>query len=186
MKCDFAGPARAADDEDLVPVDPFQCPQRLLRLGGDHGPLGFPGVERLAGRQPGRAAAGPDRRLVAAGGLLGEQDLQDFGVFPALAGRGRDHLGRRAANIGQPQAAQESVELVGERWWGGGLTVIGWLRSAFGEFEQCVRELARLVCCPARSPRELGGRGRDRRSGSRDSAPAAASRQSTARRSIRQ
>ena len=54
-------------------VDPFQRAERLLGRGGDHGPVGFPGVERLAGRQARRAAAGPDRRLVAAGGLLGEQ-----------------------------------------------------------------------------------------------------------------
>ena len=44
-----------------------------------------PGVERLAGRQPGGAASRLDGRPVAAGGLLGEQHAQHFGVVPALA-----------------------------------------------------------------------------------------------------
>ena len=74
-----------------------------------------PGVERLAGRQPGRAAAHRDRRLVAAGGLLGEQDAQDLGGLPALGGGGRDHLRRRAPDVGHPQPPQQAVELVGDR-----------------------------------------------------------------------
>ena len=68
--------------------------------GRDHGPLGFPRVKCLAGRQPGRASACPDRRPVAARGLLGEQDPAGLGVFPALRGRGGDHVRRRAAAYG--------------------------------------------------------------------------------------
>ena len=81
----------------------------------------LPGVERLAGRQPGRAAAHRDGRLVAAGGLLGEQNSEDFGVLPPLARRGGDHLGRCSANVGHSQPAQQAVELVGQWWWGGRL-----------------------------------------------------------------
>ena len=62
-----------------------------------------------------------DGRVVAAGGFLGEQDAQDFGVFPALAGGGRDHLRRGPADVWHAQAAQQSVELVGQRRWGGRL-----------------------------------------------------------------
>ncbi|MGO9495099.1 MAG: hypothetical protein ACLQA5_00025, partial [Solirubrobacteraceae bacterium] len=54
-----------------------------------------------------------DGRVVAAGGLLGQEDAQDLGVFPALAGGGGDHLRRRSANVWHAQASEQSVELVG-------------------------------------------------------------------------
>ena len=58
--------------------------------------------------------------MVAAGGLLGEQHPQDLGVFPALRGGVGDHLRRGAADIWQPQPAEQPLELVGQRRRGGG------------------------------------------------------------------
>ena len=120
-RCDLPGPARAADAECLGALDPLQRAQRLLgRLRDRRGVL-VPGVEGLAGRQPRLAAAHPDRGLVAALGLFGQQDPQDLAGLPALRGRGRDHLGRGAADIGHPQPAQQPVELGGQRRRLGGL-----------------------------------------------------------------
>ncbi|MFZ0975230.1 MAG: hypothetical protein WAN22_23585 [Solirubrobacteraceae bacterium] len=95
----FPASARAADDEDFGTVDPFEGPQRVLCLGRDHRGGRLPGVERLAGRQTRGASAHRDGGVVAAGGLLGQEDAQDLGVFPALAGGGGDHLRRRSANV---------------------------------------------------------------------------------------
>ena len=94
--------------------------------------VGFPGVEGLAGRQPGGLAAHRDGRVVAAGGLLGEQHAQHFGGLPALAGGGRDHIRRRAANIGQPQPAQSRSSSSGSGGGGGVVTVIGRTRPTPG------------------------------------------------------
>ena len=122
MKCDLPASARAADDEDFGTVDPFEGPQRVLCLGGDHRGGRLPSVERLAGRQTRGASAHRDGRVVAAGGLLGEQDTQDLGVFPALRwSRSRSP----PAPLGEHRACrrrlQQSVELVGQRWRGGRL-----------------------------------------------------------------
>ena len=57
----LARAARTTDAQHLRAVDPFKGPERLLGRGGDHGPLGFPRVERLPGRQVRRAASGSDR-----------------------------------------------------------------------------------------------------------------------------
>ena len=113
--------------------------------------LGFPGVERLAGRQPGRAPACPDRCLVAAGGLLGEQHLEDLGVLPALAGRGRDHLRRRPADVWEPRRRSSRSSSSGSGGGGGGLTVIARSPVAFellgelGQRQQLERELPRTA-----------------------------------------
>ena len=81
----------------------------------------FPRVERLAGRQPGGPPAHRGGRLVAAGGLLGEQHAQDLGVLPALRVGGREHLRRRPPHVRQPEPPQQPVELVGQRRRGGWL-----------------------------------------------------------------
>ena len=46
---------------------------------------------------------------------------ENFSVFPALAGGGRDHFRRRSANVWHAQTSQQPVELVGQRRWGGRL-----------------------------------------------------------------
>jgi hypothetical protein len=92
-------------------VDPLQGAQRVLGLGRDRRAVRFPSVEGLAGGEPGCTASRPDRRLVAPGGLLGEQDPQDLGVVPALRGRAGDHFGRRVPDVWEQQAPQQPVEL---------------------------------------------------------------------------
>ena len=73
---------RPAEDEVLVPGDPFQGPQRGLGRGRDRGQPLVPGVERLPGRERGSRAAGGKGRLVAPGDFLGEQGAQDLGRVP--------------------------------------------------------------------------------------------------------
>ena len=89
---------RPARHEHFVTVDPCQRPQCLLRL-------------RLGSRT--------DRvRIVAwsrAGGLLGQEHAQNFGVFPALRSRVRDHLRGGVADVWQSQASQQRLELVRQR-----------------------------------------------------------------------
>ena len=60
-----------------------------------------PVVQGLPGGEPGSLAAGAQVRGVAAGGLLGEQDSDEFGVVPALRSRGRDQLEEVAADVGK-------------------------------------------------------------------------------------
>jgi hypothetical protein len=71
-------------------------------------PAGWPGgsarrwgssVERLAGRKPARSASHPDRCAVATGGLLDQQDSENFGGIPALRLRGREDLRGHVANV---------------------------------------------------------------------------------------
>ena len=116
----LAGAGRPADDEVLVPADPFQGPQRGLGGGRDRGQVLVPGVERLPGREGGPGAAGGQRRAVPSGDFLGEQGAQDLGGVPPLGlGRG-DDLGRDAAHVGQPHAAQQLLQPVVERRRGRG------------------------------------------------------------------
>ena len=55
----FPGPARAADAQVLVPVDPFQCPQGVLGGGRDGAALLVPDLEGLAGGEVRQPAARP-------------------------------------------------------------------------------------------------------------------------------
>ena len=75
----------------------------------------------LPAGSPRRAATHPDRRAVAAGGLLGEQDAQHFGGIPALGLRRGEDLGGGVANVGHPQPPQQPVDLIGQRRGGRGL-----------------------------------------------------------------
>ena len=111
----LAGPGRAADDQVLPAVDPFQGAQRRLGRGRDRGRGLVPGVEGLAGREPGRGPAGGQRGAVPAGDLLGEQGPEDLGGFPALRLGGGEHLGGGAADVRQPQPAQQRLQLGGQR-----------------------------------------------------------------------
>jgi hypothetical protein len=52
----LAGARGAADDEVLVPADPFQRAQRCLGGGGDGGQVIIPGAEGLPGREGGPGA----------------------------------------------------------------------------------------------------------------------------------
>ena len=61
------------------------------------------------------AAPVPDRCLFAAFDFFGEQHAQHLGVLPPLRGRGGDHLGRGSADVWQPHAAQQLLELGGQR-----------------------------------------------------------------------
>ena len=64
--------------------------------------------------------AGGQRGAVAAGDFLREQGPQDLGRVPALGlGRG-DDLGRDAAHVGQPHAAQQLLQPLVERRRGRG------------------------------------------------------------------
>jgi hypothetical protein len=65
----FAGPARAAHNQDFGAVDPFERLQRLLGWFRDRRRVVLPGIEGLAGGQSGRAPAHVDRRPVATGGV---------------------------------------------------------------------------------------------------------------------
>ena len=67
----LAGPRRPAHDQVLPPADPLQGAQRLLGRGRDRGRLRAPGVEGLAGREPGGGAAGGQRGPFPPGGLVG-------------------------------------------------------------------------------------------------------------------
>ena len=116
----LAGAGRPADDEVLVPADPFQGPQRGLGGGRDRGQPLVPGVERLPGRERGPRPAGGQGGAVAPGDFLGEQGPQDLGGVPPLGfGRG-DDLGRDAAHVGQPHAAQQLLQAVVQRRRGRG------------------------------------------------------------------
>jgi len=77
----------AADHQDLGAVDPLQGLERALSLGWIAHRSGSQTSKVLAGRQPRRAAAHPDRGLVMAGGFLGEQHPQTSAGFqrPAVA-----------------------------------------------------------------------------------------------------
>src|SRR4051794_3930439 len=114
-KVRFAGAAGPAQAQVLGSAEPFEGPERVLGGSGDRGGGLVPDVEGLAGRQPRRAAAHPDRGLVAPGRFLDQQQPDDFGRVPALRAGGREDLGRRFAQVGQPQAAGEPVELVWQR-----------------------------------------------------------------------
>jgi hypothetical protein len=95
-----------------VPSDPFQGAERGLGWGRDGGEALVPGAEGLAGGERGPGAAGGQGGAVAAGDFLGEQCPQDLGGVPPLGlGRGED-LGRDAAHVGQPHAAQQLVQAV--------------------------------------------------------------------------
>ena len=108
-RCDLPAPLGPQTTEVLRSAEPFQRPERVLGGGGDRRGGLVPDVEGLAGRQPGRAAAHPDRGRVAAGGFLDQQDADDFGRVPALRAGGREDLRRGLAQVGQPQAAGERV-----------------------------------------------------------------------------
>ena len=94
-----------------MPVDPFQGAQRLLGRGGDGAAVCVPGVEGLPGGEVRFLAPQPDGGLVASGALLGEENAEDFGGVPALRPRGRDHLDRGLAQVGQPQPAGQCQHL---------------------------------------------------------------------------
>ena len=53
----LAGSAGPANDDVLLPADPFQRAQRLLRRRWDRGRGSVPGIEGLPGREAGRFAA---------------------------------------------------------------------------------------------------------------------------------
>ena len=112
----LAGPGRPADHQVLPPADPFQGAQRLLGGGRDRGrPRRCPGVEGLPGGERRRGPAGGQRGAFPAGGLLGQQRPQHLGRFPALRLGGGDHLGGVAADVRQPQPAQQRLQVVGQR-----------------------------------------------------------------------
>ena len=101
------GPGRAADDQVLPAVHPFQGAQRLLGRGRDRGQRRDPrrrrscrwGTRPRPGGWPARSVPGrrPPRRA-------GPEDLDRF---PALRLRGGDHLGGVPADVGQPQPPQQ-------------------------------------------------------------------------------
>jgi hypothetical protein len=109
------GPRRSADHEVLAATDPFQGLQCLLGGGGDRRQGRVPGLEGLAGGESGRGAAGRQGGPCPAGDLLGEQDLEDFGGVPALGFRGGQDVGGVAAQMGQPEPAQQLLDLGGQR-----------------------------------------------------------------------
>lgn len=76
---------------------------------------GLPGLERPRGREPRRGPPGRECGTLAAGDPLGEQGVEDLGRFPALGLRGRHDLGGVAADVGQPQPAQQVLQLGGQR-----------------------------------------------------------------------
>ena len=87
-------------------------------LEGDRRGAGVPGVEGLARRKPGGLAALRSGGGVTAGGFLDEEHAQDLGGVPALRLGGRQDLGCVAAQVGQPQAAPDGVDVVGQWRWG--------------------------------------------------------------------
>ena len=111
----LAGAAGPAEAQVLGSAEPFQGPERVLGGGRDRGGVLVPDVEGLAGRQPGGAAAHPDRGRVAPGRFLDQQHANDFGRVPALRASGREDLRCGLAQVGQPEAAGEAFELVGQR-----------------------------------------------------------------------
>jgi hypothetical protein len=97
----FPGPARPAGTEILRALDPLECSECLPGGLRDRRGIFVPGVEGLAGRQPRLAAAHPDRRLVAASRLLGQQHRRtSVGSQRWLVGC--DRLRRRATDRGHP------------------------------------------------------------------------------------
>jgi hypothetical protein len=117
----LAGPGRAAHDEVLVPVDPLECAQRPLGGCGDRGDGLVPGVEGLAGREPGSLAAGPDRGCLPAGELLGEQCPDGFGgsqrcalAVASRSGAVRRMCGRRSCAAGRrPRRSVRRAAVIG-------------------------------------------------------------------------
>ena len=61
--------------------------------------VGVPGVEGLAGGEPGRGPGGWPARTGPAGDLLGEQRFEHLGGIPALRFGGGQHLGGGAADM---------------------------------------------------------------------------------------
>ena len=118
----LAGARGAADDQVLAAADPLQGPQRRLGRGRDRRAGRLPGGERLAAREAGDGPPGGQGRPLAAGDLLGEQRPEHLGRLPALGPGGGEHLGGGAAERGQPQPAQQGVQVaqrrrVGMRLW---------------------------------------------------------------------
>ena len=111
----FPVPGRPADDEVLLAVQPFQGPQRLLRRRRDRRRFGFPGVERLPGRERRPGPAGRQGGPVPAGDLGGEQGAQDLDGFPALRAGGGQHLGGGGPGVRHPQPAEQGVHVLGQR-----------------------------------------------------------------------
>jgi hypothetical protein len=103
--------ARPADHQYFGAVDPLQRLERTLRLGRDRRSVWLPRVERLAGREAGGTAPVPDGCLFAAFDFFGQEHAQNLGVFPPLRGRGGDHLGRGSADVWQPHAPEQLLEL---------------------------------------------------------------------------
>jgi hypothetical protein len=81
----------------------------------------LPGPVRATYEGGDRVRAGAALGGAGRGGLLGEQDAQDLGGLATLAGGSRDHLRRRAADIGHPQPPQQRLELSRQRRRRGGL-----------------------------------------------------------------
>jgi len=73
----------------------------------------LPGLEGLPGGEPGRGPAGRERGAFPPAGFLGEQRPEHLDRFPALRLRGRDHLGCMATDVGQPEPAQQRLDVSG-------------------------------------------------------------------------
>ena len=125
-----------------------------------------PGVERLAGGQPGGLAAHAPGGLVAAADLLGEQDPQDLGGVPALGAGGGQDLGGGGAQVGQPHPLEHRGQVLGQRAAGPAGSRSWWWSSA-ARFSVLRRSRPRRRCRAGRSgPRR-------RRRGRRSEAPVA-------------
>lgn len=111
----LARPARTADHQVLVPPHPFQGLQRLLGGVRDAGEPGLPGREGLAGWEAGLRLPRGQRRPLPPLQLLLQQQAQHLRRRPALGLRGRQHLGRGAPQVGQPQAPQQALQVVRQR-----------------------------------------------------------------------
>ena len=123
--------------------------------------VGFPGVERLAGRQPGRAAAwsgslpGRGRRPPRRAGRAGLRRV------PSVGGRGGDHLRRCPADVWA--AADDAAAARARRGavaGSGVLTVIGvvLIRSACSASSAVRARAGGRGCCPARRRGQRGSR----------------------------
>ena len=93
-------------------VDPLEGAQRPLGRRRDRADGLVPGVEGLAGGEPGRFAPGPDGGRLTAGELFGQQCLHRFGRFPALCLGGGQQVRRGDTHVGQAQGAQQVDGLV--------------------------------------------------------------------------
>jgi hypothetical protein len=103
----LAGAGGPADDQVLVPADPFQGAQCLLGGGRDGGQALVPGVEGLPGGEGGAGAAGGQRGAVPAGDFLGQQGAEHLGGVPALRFGDSEHVGCDAAHVRQPHPPQQ-------------------------------------------------------------------------------